>query len=68
MVGRTNTLYRIYEGNKIVYIGRTHQPLNNRLRGHFFKRPMHRNIDIFQVSQIEYVELPTVADMFIQVP
>lgn len=57
------TLYKIYYDNALVYIGRTKQPLQNRIRGHLFQKPMHRTIDINQVSKIEYTELPTEADM-----
>lgn len=63
-------LYKIYyksEANEdvLVYIGRTKQPLNTRLRGHFFKAPMVREIDIWSVSKIEYASFPTEADMFV---
>ena len=60
-----NTLYKIYYDIGVVYIGRTRQPLNNRLRGHFFKIPMFRGVDIFAVTKVEYAELETVADMFV---
>ena len=56
-------LYRFYYGDCVVYVGRTKQPLQNRIRGHLFSKPMHRSIDISQVSKIEYVELKTEADM-----
>lgn len=46
-------LYRIYYGENIVYIGRTKQPLQNRIRGHAFKKPMHRSISIDNVSHFE---------------
>lgn len=46
-----------------MYVGRTKQPLQSRIRGHLFKKPMHRSIAIDQVSKIEYVELKTEADM-----
>lgn len=63
------TLYKIYYRNNdqdiCVYLGRTKQPLQTRLRGHFFKLPMHREIDIHLVSKIEYAEFPTVADMYL---
>lgn len=59
------TLYKIYYGKQLVYLGRTKQPLQNRLRGHFFKKPMHRVIDINRVTRIEYAEFPTVADMYL---
>lgn len=59
------TLYKIYYGETLVYLGRTKQPLQNRLRGHFFKKPMHRVIDINHVTRIEYAEFPTVADMYL---
>lgn len=60
-------LYRIYydgpKGNALVYVGRTKQPLQDRIRGHLFARPMHRSIDIKLVTKIEYAELKTEADM-----
>ena len=56
-------LYRIFYGKELVYIGRTKQPLQNRLRGHFFQKPMHRTIDIEMVSRVQYAEFPTEADM-----
>jgi hypothetical protein len=62
---KTHILYKIYYGDTLVYLGRTNQPLQTRLRGHFFKKPMHRTIDISQVSRIEYAEFPTEADMFL---
>lgn len=58
-----HTLYKIFYGNTLVYLGRTNQPLQNRLRGHFFKKPMHRCIDIELVTRIEYAEFETQADM-----
>lgn len=59
------TLYRIYYGNDIVYLGRTMQPLKNRIRGHLFKKPMHRAIHIEQVSKIEYATFKSEADMYL---
>lgn len=56
-------LYRVFYGEHIVYIGRTKQPLQNRIRGHLFSKPMHRTIDINQVTKIEYAALQTEADM-----
>ena len=56
-------LYRIYYGEHLVYVGRTKQPLQNRIRGHLFAKPMHRTIAIEQVSRIEYAEFKTEADM-----
>lgn len=70
-MGQTkHVLYKIYYhdntgGEFLAYIGRTNQPLQNRLRGHFFKKPMHRVINIFNVSKIEYAEFKTVADMYL---
>lgn len=58
-------LYKIYYGDLLVYLGRTKQSLQTRLRGHFFKKPMHRVIDINHVTKIEYAEFPTVADMYL---
>lgn len=59
------TLYRIYYGDCLVYIGRTTQPLQNRIRGHLFKKPMHREIDINQVTKIEFAHFETMADMYL---
>ena len=59
------TLYRIFYDDNIVYLGRTMQPLKNRVRGHLFKKPMHREIDIHQVSKIEYATFKSQADMYL---
>lgn len=56
-------LYRIWYGNCLAYIGRTKQPLQARIRGHMFAKPMHRAIDIHNVTKIEYTEFLTEADM-----
>lgn len=56
--------YRDHEGKDFVaYVGRTKQPLQARIRGHLFAKPMHRTISIDQVTKIEYTQLPTEADM-----
>jgi excinuclease UvrABC nuclease subunit len=62
---KKHTLYRIYYDENLVYLGRTNQPISTRLRGHFFDKPMHKKIDINQVTKIEISELKTEADMFI---
>lgn len=56
-------LYRIWYGKHLAYIGRTKQPLQARIRGHVFAKPMHRAIDIHNVTKIEYTGFPTEADM-----
>lgn len=56
-------LYRIWYGNRIAYLGRTKQPLQARIRGHMFAKPMHRAINIHNVTKIEYTEFQTEADM-----
>lgn len=56
-------LYRIFYGETLVYVGRTKRPLQDRIRGHLFAKPMHRKIAIEQVTKIEYVEFKTEADM-----
>ena len=62
-------LYKIYyengTDNVLVYLGRTNQKLKNRLRCHFFKKPIVRVLDLKQVSKIEYAEFYTEADMFL---
>lgn len=59
------TLYQIYYGDDLVYIGRTMQPLQDRIRNHVFGRPMHRKIDMFLVSRIEFATFKTQADMYL---
>lgn len=56
-------LYKFYYGDVMVYLGRTKQPLQDRIRGHLFKKPMHRAIDISLVTKIEYAMFSTEADM-----
>ena len=58
-----HTVYRIYSGDYIVYVGRTNQPLRNRIRGHLFAKPMHRVIDINSVTKVDFHEFQTEADM-----
>jgi hypothetical protein len=58
-----NILYKIYYVDYVAYLGRTKQPLQNRIRGHLFQKPMHRNININLVTKIEYAIFPTEADM-----
>lgn len=58
-------LYKIYYDNHLVYLGRTKQPLINRIKTHCFKDPTVRSIEIDKISKIEYCILPTEADMFI---
>jgi hypothetical protein len=60
-----NILYKIYYKSYLVYIGRTKQDLTQRIRGHFFKKAMHKNIDIFKTSKIEYAKFKSEADMFV---
>lgn len=56
-------LYKIWYGDCLAYLGRTKQPLQARIRGHMFAKPMHRAIDIHNVTKIEYTKLQTEADM-----
>jgi len=56
-------LYKIWYGDYLAYLGRTKQPLQARIRGHMFAKPMHRAIDIHNVTKIEYTKLQTEADM-----
>lgn len=59
------TLYKIYYGDALAYLGRTRQPLKKRLRGHFFKQKLHKAIDIFAVTRIECAHFATCADMYL---
>jgi excinuclease UvrABC nuclease subunit len=58
-------IYKIYYDFGCAYLGRTKQPLKSRLRGHFFKKPMHKQIEIGQVVKIEYALCKSEADMFV---
>lgn len=58
-------LYKIYYGDNIVYVGRTTQRLQDRIRGHLFKLPMHRVLDIELITKIEYATFKTRADMYL---
>lgn len=59
------TLYRVFYGEHLVYLGRTKQPLQTRIRGHLFKKPMHRELFIEQISKIEYATFHSEADMYL---
>lgn len=63
--GKEYILYKIYAEDCLLYLGRTSQPLQARLHGHFFKKPMLREINIEIVTRIEYAVFPTQADMFL---
>lgn len=56
-------VYRIYYGDQIVYVGRTNQPLQTRIRGHLFAKPMHRILSIDLISKVEFHEFDSEADM-----
>ena len=56
-------IYRIWYRDVLVYLGRTKQPLQSRIHGHLFKKPMHRSISINLVTKIEYAEFQTESDM-----
>lgn len=57
-------LYKIYYGDELVYIGRTKQDLQQRLRHHFFGgNAMTKKLDILQTTRIEYCLCKTEADM-----
>lgn len=65
-----NIIYKIYYGNEVVYLGRTHQELKDRIRAHVFNNPKAANsrikaININNVSKIEFAECETEADMFL---
>lgn len=58
-------LYKIYYGDELVYIGRTKQDLIDRLRFHFFGKPMVKKLDILKTTRIEYTLMRSEADMFL---
>lgn len=60
---KKHTLYRIYYGDQIVYVGRTNQPLSTRIRGHLLAKPMQRKLNIDLITRIEYAVFESEADM-----
>jgi predicted GIY-YIG superfamily endonuclease len=52
-------IYRIYGNDGMIYVGKTTQPLNRRLHGHFFSKPMIRKLDPRDVTHIEYAACKT---------
>lgn len=59
-------LYKIYYHDELAYIGRTTQDLKNRLRMHFFHtNKIVKQLDILQVTKIEYTILNTQSDMYL---
>ncbi len=60
-------LYKIYYeqngSDNLVYLGRTRQPLKQRLYGHFFKPQMMRTLSLNITSKVEYALCKTEADM-----
>ena len=59
------TLYKIYYGDELVYLGRTQQPLKRRLHGHFFKKRLQKALDVHRVSRVECAQFSTCADMYL---
>ena len=60
-----HTLYKVHYSYGLAYLGRTKQPLQRRLHGHFFKKRLHRELDVNSVTLIEKADLPTEADMLL---
>ena len=58
-------LYQVFYDDILVYLGRTNQPLQRRLHGHFFNTPMHRKLDLKLASKIRFATFKTKADMFV---
>lgn len=58
-------VYKVYYGDKLVYIGRTKQRLIDRMRMHFFGNPLVPKLNIFDVSKIEYALFATECDQFV---
>lgn len=63
MTDGRHTLYRVWYGDELVYIGCTSQPLDGKLHQHFFKSPKLRKLDLAEVTRIESAECATDADM-----
>ncbi len=58
-------VYRVYYGDRIVYVGRTKQLLQDRIRRHVYGKPFHRKLDLERITKVEYHEFPSEADMFL---
>lgn len=60
-----NILYQVYYGEHLIYLGRTRQPIDRRLHGHFFNKPMHKKLDVRSVSRVRVAKTQTTADMYL---
>lgn len=58
-------VYKIYYDEGLVYVGRTRQRLENRIRKHVAKEPGVKPIDIDLIRKIEYAYAESEADMFL---
>jgi len=64
-IDRKYTVYKVFYGKEVVYVGRTYQPLDRRLPSHFINTPMVMQLNKQDVTKIEYAELKTEADMYL---
>lgn len=60
---KQNVLYKIYMGNRCVYVGATTGDLTATLRTHFFGK--ENKLELERVSKIEYTTLPSFADCLV---
>lgn len=62
---KRHTLYRVWYGDEIVYVGHTASALFRKLRSHFFHEKGHCYLDVHQTTRIDYATYKTRADMFL---
>ena len=62
-----NIVYRIFYGERCVYVGRTSRPLSRMLEVHFLSQKKGRavRLDVTKVTRIEYFLCKTKADMWL---
>ncbi len=59
-----NCVYRIWYGDEIVYVGRTVQPLGDRIHDHVFSKHKRVPINLQYVSRVDFHQFATEGDMY----
>ena len=62
---KRHTLYRVWYGDEIVYVGHTASALFRKLRRHFFHEKGNCYLDVHQTTRIDYSTYKSRADMFL---
>jgi len=65
IVHEQHTIYKIFYGDELVYLGKTSKPLEQKLYGHFSSNRIMRRLDAKSVTKIECAKVKTQADLFL---